>query len=433
MRMYDIIEKKRDGGELTDDELRFVVSGASDGGIPDYELTALLMAIYFRGMSARETVTLTDAMAHSGDMLDLSEFGTRSVDKHSTGGVGDKTTLIAAPIAASLGCAVAKMSGRGLGNTGGTVDKLESIPGYRTVMPREEFLDQVRRIGIAVIGQSGDMTPADKRLYALRDVTATVDSTPLIASSVMSKKLAAGGASIVLDVKAGGGAFMKDVQSAETLAREMISIGKSAGRRVSAIISNMNMPLGRCVGNAIEVSEAISVLKGEQHGALLDLSVALAAEMVSLAMNCAPDEARLRVVRAVSSGAAYEKFVEWIENEGGDVHCIDNISLLPRSPISHVVRCGGCGYVAGIDAGAVGRAAMILGAGRRSAGDSIDHGAGVEIHTEPGEYVKKSDAFCTAYTADRSSLPDAEKILRGALSLSDTEPDAEKLIFDTVN
>ena len=432
MRMYDVIEKKRDGGELTDAELHFVISGVTDGSIPDYELTALLMAIYFRGMSTRETATLTDAMARSGDMLDLSEFGTRSADKHSTGGVGDKTTLIVAPIAASLGCAVAKMSGRGLGNTGGTVDKLESIPGYRTVMPREEFLEQVRRIGIAVVGQSGDMTPADKRLYALRDVTATVDSTPLIASSVMSKKLAAGAGSIVLDVKAGRGAFMKDSSSAVELARDMIEIGKSAGRNISAVISNMNRPLGRCIGNAIEVAEAVSVLRGNSNGELLELSVTLASEMTSLALGCKADEARWRVINSISSGTAYEKMLEWITAQGGDVRYIEDTSLLPRSPIIREVRCGKSGYVADIDAGKVGRAAMILGAGRNFAGDDIDHGAGIIIRVSRGERVTDSDVLCTVYTSDYASVYEAERILHSALLFSETEPMHEKLILDTV-
>ena len=281
MRMYDIIEKKRDGKALTDDEIKFFIDGYTKGEIPDYQASALCMAIFFRGMTEKETVTLTECMAESGDMLDLSRFGDLTADKHSTGGVGDKTTLIVAPVVACLGGIVTKMSGRGLGHTGGTVDKLESIPGYRTSLSEEEFLSQTERIGIAVIGQTGNLTPADKKLYALRDVTATVDSIPLITASIMSKKLAAGSKNIVLDVKYGSGAFMKTKEDAVILAENMVKIGKGCGRNVTAVLTNMEVPLGSCIGNSLEVKEAINVLRGRQDDELARVCVVLASEMLA--------------------------------------------------------------------------------------------------------------------------------------------------------
>ena len=295
MRMYDIIRKKRDGEALSEEEIRAFVKGYAGGEIPDYQAAALIMACFIRGLSNEETVILTDAMAHSGDTLDLSRFGDITVDKHSTGGVGDKTTLIVAPVAASLGATVAKMSGRGLGHTGGTVDKLESIPGYRTALPAEDFLAQAGRVGIAVIGQTGNLTPADKKIYALRDVTATVDSIPLIVSSIMSKKIAAGSRSIVLDVKVGSGAFMKTVEDAERLATKMVEIGKLSGRRIAAVLTDMDVPLGQDVGNAMEVAEAVRVLRNEVHGDLRDVSEVLAAHMVRLSLGLPYEEALEKV------------------------------------------------------------------------------------------------------------------------------------------
>ena len=313
MRIYDLILKKRNGGILTREEIAFFIDGYVDGSIPDYQASALCMAIFFRGMTDDETAALTDCMARSGDMMDLSRFGDLTVDKHSTGGVGDKTTLIVAPIVASLGGKVAKMSGRGLGHTGGTVDKLESIPGMRVTMEREEFLRQVEEIGIAVIGQSGNLTPADKKLYALRDVTATVDSIPLITSSVMSKKIAAGSKSIVLDVKAGSGAFMKTPEDARILAGNMVAIGKACGRRMAALITDMSRPLGTAVGNTLEVVEAVKVLRGDSKGDLYNVCVALATEMTVLFAGLTHAEAEAQVVSAIESGKALQCLKKFIE------------------------------------------------------------------------------------------------------------------------
>ena len=332
LHTVDIIRKKRDGGELTDEEIRFFVDGYTAGDIPDYQAAALMMAIYYRGMSRCETVALTDAMAHSGDTVDLSRYGTLSADKHSTGGVGDKTSLIVAPIVAALGGKMTKMSGRGLGHTGGTVDKLESIPGYRTSLSTEEFLRQIDEVGMAVIGQTGNLTPADKKLYALRDVTATVDSIPLITASIMSKKLAAGSHNIVLDVKVGSGAFMKTPEQAQELARAMVDIGKACGRNMAALITSMDVPLGNTIGNALEVQEAVAVLKGECRGALREVCEALSAQIVSLTYGWSLEESATRVRETLDSGAALDKMREWIAAQGGDVAYIDDVLRFPAAP-----------------------------------------------------------------------------------------------------
>ena len=334
MRMYDIIHKKRCGLELSADEIRFFVNGYSKGEIPDYQASAFCMAVCCRGMTDDETFVLTDAIMHSGDTVDLSMFGDLSADKHSTGGVGDKTTLIIAPVVAAAGGKIAKMSGRGLGHTGGTVDKLESITGYRTSLSREEFLKTVEEVGVCVIGQSGDLAPADKKLYALRDVTATVDSIPLITSSVMGKKLAAGAKSIVLDVKTGSGAFMKTPEEAKTLAEKMVKIGTMCGRNVRALVTDMDVPLGHNIGNALEVAEAVRVLKGEQKGDLYEVCVCLAANLVSMFKKISEDEAKALVVSLIESGAAYKKMKEWIAAQGGDVRQIEDTSLLPAAAYS---------------------------------------------------------------------------------------------------
>ena len=318
MRMVDLIEKKRDGGVLTDEEIRFIIEGFTAGAIPDYQMSAFAMTVFYRGMDAHETAVLTDAMMHSGDTIDLSRFGDKSVDKHSTGGVGDKTTLIVAPIVASLGGKMAKMSGRGLGHTGGTVDKLESIPGFRTTLSAEEFMQQVEDVGVAVIGQSGNLTPADKKLYALRDVTATIDSLPLITSSIMSKKLAAGSHSIVLDVKVGSGAFMKTAEDGRKLAESMVTIGKACGRRVTAVMTNMDIPLGYRIGNALEVMEAVDVLRGHGSDDLREVCTALAENMLMLCNGWDEERARAEVAEAVASGKAFETMKKWIAAQGGN-------------------------------------------------------------------------------------------------------------------
>ena len=422
MRMYDIISKKRDGYELTNEELQYFVNGVTSGDIPDYEITALLMAIYLRGMSDGECAVLTDLMAHSGDMVDLSAFADLSADKHSTGGVGDKTTLIVAPIAASLGLKVAKMSGRGLGHTGGTVDKLESIPGYKTSMSAEEFLSQVQKIGVAVVGQSGNLAPADKKLYALRDVTATVSSIPLIASSIMSKKLAAGSKNIVLDVKVGAGAFMKSFADAERLAKAMVDIGKSCGRNVSAILTSMDAPLGYAVGNSVEVIEAISVLRGEHCEPLREISLTLASEMYSLSSGVTFKNAYSLAENAVDSGMALEKMKEWIASQGGDVSYINDPLCFPTAKYTQSVLAPKDGYVTKIDAELIGHGSMSLGAGREKKDDVIDLSAGIMLSVTVGDKVSAGDVLCTLYTSDEKKLSDAEQRVLDAFVFSVTPP-----------
>lgn len=430
--MYDIILKKRRGYELSDEEIKFAIDGFTDGSIPDYQMSALAMAICFNSMTDRETATLTFAMADSGDQLDLSEFGNMTCDKHSTGGVGDKASLIVAPLVASCGGVFAKMSGRGLGHTGGTIDKLESIRGYRTELSEEEFLEQTRNIGICVIGQTGNMTPADKKLYALRDVTATVDSIPLIASSVMSKKLAAGAKSIVLDVKAGSGAFMSDAESAKVLAEKMVEIGRRCGRNVSALITNMDMPLGKCVGNSLEVLEAISVLKGETKGDLRELCLELASTLLSMCHDISHEAARKMAENSLESGAAFEKFKQWISAQGGNADWADNTDLFPKAKCSLKVKATTDGIIQHMNTAQIGRASSSLGAGRMKKGDPIDLEAGIIIEKKTGDEVKKGEVLATLYSNKQETLQNASIIYVDALSISDDPVEKPKLIFDRV-
>ena len=431
MRMYDIILKKRNGEELTDGEIAFFIDGYTRGEIPDYQASALMMAIFYKGMTDRETVCLTDRMAHSGDTVDLSRFGEMSVDKHSTGGVGDKTSLIVAPIVASLGGKVTKMSGRGLGHTGGTVDKLESISGYNTSLSPDAFLSQVERVGMAIIGQTGNLPPADKKLYALRDVTATVDSIPLITSSIMSKKIAAGSHNIVLDVKVGSGAFMKTPRDAEILAEKMVQIGKACGRNIAAVITDMDSPLGNNVGNALEVAETVSVLKNEKKGDLRDVSVALATEMVSLVFGLAHDEAEKKVVAAIEDGSAFEKMKEWIAAQGGDVSQIEDTSLLPRAKFGFDVLSDADGYITEMNAEEIGKASVMLGAGRASKEDKIDYAAGIVIHKKVGDEVKKGDLIATLYY-NNGSPDNAAKCYLSALKIESAQKPTPPLIHKVI-
>ena len=431
MRMYDIILKKRNGEELTDDEIAFFIDGYTKGEIPDYQASALMMAIFYKGMTDRETVCLTDRMAHSGDTVDLSRFGEMSVDKHSTGGVGDKTSLIVAPIVASLGGKVTKMSGRGLGHTGGTVDKLESISGYNTSLSPDAFLSQVERVGMAIIGQTGNLTPADKKLYALRDVTATVDSIPLITSSIMSKKIAAGSHNIVLDVKVGSGAFMKTPRDAEILAEKMVQIGKVCGRNIAAVITDMDSPLGNNVGNALEVAETVLVLKNEKKGDLRDVSVALATEMVSLVFGLAHDEAEKKVVAAIEDGSAFEKMKEWIAAQGGDVSQIEDTSLLPRAKFGFDVLSDADGYITEMNAEEIGKASVMLGAGRASKEDKIDYAAGIVINKKVGDEVKKGDLIATLYY-NNGSPDNAAKCYLSALKIESAQKPTPPLIHKVI-
>jgi len=430
--MYDIIQKKRDGLELTDEEIRFLVEGYTRGDVPDYQMSAFLMAVYFKGMTPRETTTLTLAMMESGDRVDLSEFGDLTVDKHSTGGVGDKTTLIVAPLAAALGGVVAKMSGRGLGHTGGTVDKLESIPGFRTTLERDEFLRQVREIGLAVVGQSGSLAPADKKIYALRDVTATVDSVPLIASSVMSKKLASGAKNIVLDVKVGSGAFMKAVSQARELARAMVDIGRLSGRRVAAVLTNMDVPLGYAVGNALEVREAVEVLAGHGPEDLTAVCLELAARMLALAKGRPYAESLARAEAALREGLALRKFEEWIRRQGGDPSFIGEPERLGAAPVTAEFTAPVDGYVSSMDAELIGKAAAVLGAGREKAGDPIDYTAGILLRRKTGQPCEKGGTLAALFTSKKEKLDEARAYLEKAIRISPEKPEPQPLVYGVV-
>lgn len=432
MRMVDLIRKKRDGGVLDDGELRFIIREFTDGGVSDAQMAAFAMAVVFRGMTAHETEILTDAMLHSGDTVDLSRFGSLSVDKHSTGGVGDKTTLIVAPIVASLGAKVAKMTGRGLGHTGGTVDKLESVPGMRMSLSPEEFFRQVEEIGIAVVGQSADLTPADKKLYALRDVTATVDSLPLIASSIMSKKLASGAHSIVLDVKVGSGAFLKTEADARLLAEQMVGLGKAQGRCVAAVLSNMDVPLGSCVGNALEVEEAAGILQGRGDRELRELCLVLSSEMLSLVFGWTPEESRARAEEAIDSGRAFAAMKRWITMQGGDAAALENPALLPQAKIACPLLSPQDGWVTGMDAQKVGEASALLGAGRARKEDTVDPAAGVRLLRKTGSPVRQGEPLAILYTSREELLPAARERLLEAYRFGAEKPEPEKLILGTV-
>ncbi len=433
MRMYDIIRKKRDGGELSNTKIFEMIRGYTDGTVPDYQMSALCMAVFYNGMTDRETAVLTDAMAKSGDTLDLSALGDKTVDKHSTGGVGDKTTLIVAPIVASLGGIIAKMSGRGLGHTGGTIDKLESIRGYRTEMTSEEFMSTIKNNGIAVIGQSKNLAPADKMLYALRDVTATVDSLPLIASSIMSKKLAAGAKSIVLDVKVGSGAFMKTAEDARALAEKMTSIGKHNGRNVRAVLTNMDEPLGYGIGNSIEVMEALSVLRGEGPDDLRDVCVALASEMLSLVHGWSSEESRARVDDVLTSGKALQTFKSWIEAQGGDTGVIYDENLFPSCEFSAPVTADRSGYVSAIDAESVGICSVMLGAGRAEKKDTIDYGAGIVLKKKVGDFIEEGDVIAELYTNRKEAIDAVAEKLKDSYSVSEEKVEVKPVIIDIIS
>ncbi|MFJ5621193.1 pyrimidine-nucleoside phosphorylase [Peribacillus loiseleuriae] len=399
MRMVDLIEKKRDGFELSTEEINFIINGYTDGSIPDYQMSALAMAIYFNGMGEKERADLTMAMVHSGDTIDLSAIEGIKVDKHSTGGVGDTTTLVLGPLVAAVGVPVAKMSGRGLGHTGGTIDKLEAVEGFHVEIENEEFINLVNKNKIAVIGQSGNLTPADKKLYALRDVTATVDNIALIASSIMSKKIAAGADAIVLDVKTGAGAFMKTVEDSEQLAKAMVSIGNNVGRNTMAIISDMSQPLGFAIGNALEVKEAIDTLKGEGPEDLTELSLTLGSYMVYLAKKAESIEsARTMLKQAIKDGSALASFKTFLEAQGGDGTIVDNPEKLPKAQYTFELEAKEDGYVSTIVADEVGTAAMLLGAGRATKESEIDLAVGLMLNKKIGNHVVKGESLVTIYS-----------------------------------
>lgn len=432
MRIYDIISRKRDGFELTDEEIHFFIDGYVKGEIKDYHASALLMAIYLNGMNDREMVSLTLEMAKSGDMLDLGEIDGVTVDKHSTGGVGDKTTLIVTPIVASLGAKVAKMSGRGLGHTGGTVDKLESIEGFNVALNPDEFISTVKKTGICVVGQTGNLAPADKKLYALRDATATVGCMPLIASSIMSKKLAAGSQCIVLDVKYGSGAFMKTKADAEELSTKMVEIGKMAGRKMTAVISDMDTPLGKNIGNTLEIIEAVEILKGRGSDDLREVSLTLASNLISLAQDIPYSEAKEKCEKALSNGSAYEKFIEFICAQGGNTDMITDTDKLPKARIIHKVIVKESGYISKTDAEKIGSASVILGAGRVNKEDSIDYTAGIILHKKTGDKIKAGDVIAEFHTNDENRIIPAEKMFFDAVSLSENEPQKSELIYKVI-
>lgn len=429
MQMTDLIAKKRDGGKLSAEEIEYIINGYTNGTVPDYQMSAMCMAIYFVGMDSEEILALTLAMEHSGDTLDLSPIVGIKGDKHSTGGVGDKTSLILCPMVAACGVKIAKMSGRGLGHTGGTIDKLESFPGFSTSLTDEEFFDNVNKLGIAIIGQTADLDPADKKLYALRDVTGTVPSVPLIASSIMSKKLASGADVIVLDVKCGSGAFMKTEDEARVLAETMVEIGKGAGRKVAACITDMDQPLGRYVGNALEVKEAISVLKGETKGELLELCLTLGSCILTLGgMAKDNDEARKMLQNAVDSGAALAKLGDFIEGQGGDRNDTVDTSRLPMAKAIYEAKSTAAGYVAHIEADEVGLVSMHLGGGRATKDSEIDLSVGVILRKKVGEYVEVGEVLAEIHAASDDAAARAAEELVACYTLSDTPVEPLPLI-----
>lgn len=432
MRMVDLIEKKRDGKELTKEEIQFIIKGYTNGEIPDYQMSALAMAIYFQGMTEAERAELTMAMVHSGETIDLSAIEGIKVDKHSTGGVGDTTTLVLGPLVASVGVPVAKMSGRGLGHTGGTIDKLESIPGFHVEIDKDEFIRLVNENKIAVIGQTGNLTPADKKLYALRDVTGTVNSIPLIASSIMSKKIAAGADAIVLDVKTGAGAFMKKLVDSKELANAMVKIGNAVGRKTMAVISDMSQPLGRAIGNALEVQEAIDTLKGEGPEDLQELCLTLGSYMVYLAKKAnSLEEARENLEKSIQSGKALEAFKTFIQAQGGDPSVVDDPMKLPQAKYTFELEAKEDGYVAEIVADSVGTAAMWLGAGRATKESTIDLAVGLVLNKKIGDEVKKGESLVTIYS-NQEDIEEVKQKLYESIAISKDKVERPTLIYETI-
>jgi pyrimidine-nucleoside phosphorylase len=432
MRMVDLIEKKRDGHELSTEEIKFIINGYTDGSIPDYQVSALTMAIFFQGMTEKERADLTMAMVESGDQIDLSQIEGVKVDKHSTGGVGDTTTLVLGPLVAALDVPVAKMSGRGLGHTGGTIDKLEAVKGFHVEIKNEEFIDLVNKNKIAVIGQSGNLTPADKKLYALRDVTATVDSIPLIASSIMSKKIAAGADAIVLDVKTGAGAFMKTLEDSKELAKAMVGIGNNVGRRTMAVISDMSQPLGFAIGNALEVKEAIDTLKGEGPEDLTELCLTLGSHMVYLAEKASSlEEARTMLENVIKDGSALEKFKVFLSSQGGDASIVDDPSKMPQAKYIYELEAKQDGYVSEIIADEVGTAAMVLGAGRATKDSVIDLAVGLMLRKKIGDQVKKGESLVTIYS-NFEDVSNVKEMLYENIKVSSSKVEAPILIHGEI-
>jgi pyrimidine-nucleoside phosphorylase len=433
MRAVDVIVRKRDGGELSRDQIQFFVSGVAAGSLPDYQASALLMAVVLRGMSTQETAWLTDAMVHSGIRVDLSSIPGVKVDKHSTGGVGDKTSLVLAPLAAACGVPVPMMSGRGLGHTGGTLDKLEAIPGFRVNLSLDEMKAALASVGCAMIGQTREIAPADKKLYALRDVTGTVESIPLISASIMSKKIAEGVDALVLDVKTGSGAFMKTEADSRRLAESLVSIGNASGVKTEAIITRMDAPLGRAVGNALEVIECLDVLKGRGPTDLVDVSVVLTTRMLVLGRVAADVVDGERQARAaIASGAGLERFARIIERQGGDPRIVEDDSLLPAAPGRHMVTSARSGFLTGLDAELVGRASVSLGAGRDRVEDAIDPAVGIKVIAKPGDELRAGDPVLELHYRDRGRLDQAIALAVRAIQVNDGRPAAQPLLVGEV-
>lgn len=432
MRMYDLIMKKRNGGALSKEEIHFLIQGYVTGTIPDYQMAAFLMAVYFQGMTEEEIAAMTLEVAHSGDMVDLSAIEGIKADKHSTGGVGDKTTLIAAPIVAACGVKVAKMSGRGLGHTGGTVDKLESIPGFQTALDQKTFFEIVNRTGMSLIGQSGNLTPADKMMYALRDVTATVDSIPLIAVSIMSKKLAAGSDCIVLDVKTGSGAFMKTVEDSIALAQEMVSIGENAGRKMAALITGMDIPLGNTIGNSLEIKEAVETLQGKGPQDLTFVSVELAANMLYLAGKGDLDSCRDQANQVIADGSALNCLIAMTEAQGGDSSVLKNPNLFHQAAFSHEIIAPKSGYITHMDTEGCGIASCMLGAGRETKDSSIDYAAGIVLCRKTGDYVEKGQTLAVFYAEDEKRFAAAQEKYENSITIAEEKPGTKPFIYARV-
>jgi len=433
MRMYDLIYKKREGEKLSPEEIQFIIEGFTSGDIPDYQMSAWAMAVYFQGMDAAETSVLTDAVVGSGETVDLSSLSGTIVDKHSTGGVGDTTTLVLVPLVAAAGAPVAKMSGRGLGHTGGTIDKLESIPGFSTGLTEEEFLRQVEEVGAAVVGQTADLTPADKKLYALRDVTATVDSPPLIASSIMGKKIAGGADAIVLDVKIGSGAFMEKKEDARNLARLMVDIGQNLNRNTRALLTDMSQPLGRTVGNSLEVKEAVETLSGSGPEDMEELCIELGAAMlVAGEYSSSLEAAREKLRELLGSGAARDKFAGLIEAQGGEAGIVEDTSLLPTAESRVEIKAPKSGYVSDIKARTIGLAAMEAGAGREKKEDEIDPGAGIVLEKKRGESVEKGETVAVLHHSDGENIEGVLEQIESAYSYSSQPPSERDLIIDLI-
>lgn len=432
MNIKEIIRKKRNGFSLTKEEIEFFAFGAADGSIKDYQLSALLMAICFNGLDEKETLDLTDAMARSGDMADLSAVNGITGDKHSTGGVGDKTTLVVAPIVAECGVKIAKMSGRGLGHTGGTVDKLESIPGFKTSLETEVFISIVNECGICVAGQSGKLCPADKKLYALRDATETVDNMSLIASSIMSKKLAGGADCIVLDVKCGSGAFMKDEDSAKVLAEKMVEIGRGAGKNIAALITDMDTPLGKNIGNSLEIIEAVETLKGNGPDDLTEICIMLAAKLLELAGKGSFEECKLLAKSKIDDGSALNKLAEMVKLQGGDNGYIRNTDNFKKAHFTFDITANKSGYINSMNAEGIGLSSVELGAGRKSKEDDIDYSAGIILHKKTGDMIEKDDVIATLYSSDDSLFKIAEQKFRESVIISAEKPALKPLLYGII-